>query len=263
MASISQDPPRPIEIQKANSTDRVFDLAVDKTKNPEFSAFDNVMWKVADHEKNIDSRLFTSVLRNPSLECIDTEKSIFRLTGFSGNTRLKTKVQPVLFGSNWKKAKAKFQAKLANYNKEVLKSKEKRKKAERMGSVTRTIQLAKFGTFNFDRLYHLKRKVQFNALFFIPALKKAFKKGWLIQGSQKIAIPYSRDGYYKFTFDPQVKNTVITFDEEGNLYEFTPDDFEDRAGQFPSEDQEYTFHMRATGVIVDDPDDLQDYLASL
>ncbi|MGB1039116.1 MAG: hypothetical protein ACPGYY_10770, partial [Bacteroidia bacterium] len=228
-----------------------------------FAAFDNVMWKLADQDTDVDSRLFSSVLRNPKLQCIDNAKSVFTLTGFSGNTKLKTKVQPVLFGSNWKKARVKFQAKMADYKAEVAVQKEKRKKVERMASVTRTIQLSNFGTFNFDRLYHLKRKIQFNALFFIPAIKKVFKKGWLIQGNEKIAIPYSRSGFYKFTFDPKVSNTVITFDEEGNLYEFTADDFVKNASSFPSEDQEYTFKMRETGVIVDDPDDLENYLASL
>lgn len=264
LASLMEDEPqRPIEIKKATSTDKVFDLAVDKNRNPEFAAFDNVMWKLADQESNLDSRLFSGVLRNPKLQCIDNAKSVFTLTGFSGNKRLKAKVQPVLFGSNWKKAKAQFQAKMTEYKAEVEVQKEKRKKVERMASVTRTIQLSNFGTFNFDRLYHLKRKVQFNALFFIPALKKVFKKGWLIQGNEKIAIPYSRTGYYKFTFDPKVDNTVITFDEEGNLYEFTADDFTKNAGAFPSENQEYTFKMRETGVIVDDPDDLEEYLATL
>jgi len=252
---------RPLEIKKASSTDKVFELAVNKKVNPEFASFDNVMWKMAD--ENSDQALFASTLRNPNLQCIDRSKSIFKLTGNVNRKEVEAKVQPVLFGSNWKAAQKKFQAKMAIYKVEHKKQVELRKKANRMGSVRRTMQLAKFGTFNFDRLYHLNRKVQFNALFFIPALKKAFKKGWLIQGKEKVAIPYNRNGYYKFTYDPQVKNTVITFDEEGNLYEFDDEDFEKLASLDLQAEDEYKFEMKKTGVIVDDTEDLTAYLASL
>lgn len=260
--NIAPEPAKPVEIKKASSSDLVFELAVDKKRNPEFSSFDNVMWKMADGSTS-NSELFANTIRNPELQCIDNAKSIFRLTGRANDKEIEAKVQPVLFGKNWKKAQTAFRAKLAGYNTKVQQIKEERRQADKMASVRRGMQLANFGTYNFDRLYHLKKKKQFNALFFIPALKQVFKKGWLIQGKDKIAIPYARNGSYKFTYDPSTPNTVITFDGDGNLYEFKSEDFEAITNSEIEESDEYTFRMKKTSYNVASVSDLKDYLASL
>ncbi|NNJ56805.1 MAG: hypothetical protein HKP14_11760 [Bacteroidia bacterium] len=260
--NLKELPPRPIEIKKASSNDFVFEIAVDKRNNPEFESFDNVMWRLAD--KNTESEsLFSTTIRNPNLECIDQEKSIFRLTGSANKKKIKTRVQPVMFGSNLKKAQAAFKVKLTGYKKALEQKKEEEAKIDQMGKFSRSMALNSFGTYNFDRLYKVRKKVQFNALFFIPALKKVFKKGYLIQGKKKISIPYSRSGYYKFTFNPKERNTVITFDEDGNLYEFRADDFESLQNTKLTKDDEYTFRMRETGIKIQNATDLKSYLASL
>jgi hypothetical protein len=260
--SIAPEPTKPFKIKKATSSDLVFELAVDKKRNPEFSSFDNVMWKMAGGSKS-NSELFANTIKNPELQCIDNANSIFRLTGRADDKAIDAKVQPVLFGKNWKKAQTAFRAKLTNYNAKVDEIKEQRRQADKMASVRRSMELANFGTYNFDRLYHLKKKKQFNALFFIPVLKKVFKKGWLIQGKEKIAIPYSRSGNYKFTYDPSATNTVITFDGDGNLYEFKGTDFNQITNSEISAEDEFTFRMRETGYKVTTEGDLKAYLATL
>ena len=81
-------PPQPIEVKKASSSDFVFELAINKEKNPELESFDNVMWRLAEKATETSS-LFNSTIREPNLECIDQEKSIFRLTGTSGKRKIK------------------------------------------------------------------------------------------------------------------------------------------------------------------------------
>jgi len=260
--SLTVVPQNPIEIKKASSNDQVFELAIDKNVNPEFENFDNIMWKLVNQNDNNDE-LFTSRVRNPGLECIDQAKSIFRLTGSVNSKKISTKVQPVMFGSNYKKAKSTFNSKLQKFKLAVEQRKIEEKKIDQMGTVYRTMSVSKFGTYNFDRLYKLRKKVQFNALFFVPALKKIFKKGYLIQGKEKVSIPYSRNGYYKFTFNPDERNTVITFDDEGNIYEFKPDDFRILENIKLGKNDEFTFNMKETGIKIHNETDFKSYLASL
>jgi hypothetical protein len=261
LENISDEPTRPIEIRKAKNSDLVFDFAINEAINPEFAQLEDVMWKLSeDAEEKV---AFNETIRSPRLECIDQAMSVFRLTGSTkSGKKINTRVQPVLFGSSWKKAQASFKAKLAKYNTAVETRKAEDARLDKMTKNTRNFIVSGFGVYNCDRLYKLKRKIQFDALFFVPALNKILRKGFLIQ-NKKNAIPYTSTSGYKFTFDPRATNTVITFDEYGNVYEFTEDDFKQIKKSTSIRSGVYTFKMRETNFQINSPDDLKDYLASL
>lgn len=261
LAELGVEPIQPIEIKKASSEDFVFDLRVDQARNPEFSYFDNVLWKLA--EEKTDKALFNENIRNPELECVDANRSVFRLNGKANGKAVQALVTPVLFGSSWQKAQSAFKEKMSAYQAAKKSRDEQLKSLDKMALVQRSFSINNFGLFNFDRISKLKRRVELRALFFVPAIKKILNRAYLIQGKDKIAIPYTFSPSFPFMFDPKAENHLITFDEDGNLYEFTSDDFENADFKNYNRSTEFTFRMRETDVIIDDQYDLDDYIASL
>lgn len=257
---------KPIAIQKASSSDFVFELAVDQSENPEFKHFDDVMWKLTDNTIE-DAQLFRQQIRDPNLTCIDRETSLYKLTGTAGGQKISTQVQPVLFGSNWKKAQARFNLKMTSY-KASLKEREKEKATlENMAKLQRNIQISGFGTYNCDRYTRMKlrKKISFKALFLLPAIQKAVNKAYLIikKEGQKEAIPlYSgQDGF--FIYAPHENNTLITFDDDGTLYEFTNADFERITAMNPKADSKQTLSLKATTYKIASQTDMTAYLDRL
>jgi len=158
LKELSPDPAQPVEIKKAETDDFVFDISVDQQNNPEFAHLEDVMWRLT--ESTEEDLAFNETIRSPKLECIDQSQSIFRLTGTSSSgTRINTKVQPVLFGRNWKRAQASFRAKLDNYKEAVEERRKERAKINAMAETSRNFSVSGFGVYNFDKLYKLRRKV--------------------------------------------------------------------------------------------------------
>ncbi len=263
---LGPEPTPPVQIQKANSTDFVFDLAVDSKLNPEFSTFDNVLWKLED-EKSVNKELFKNTISNPKLECVDRAKSTYLLTGMSKAKNVNARVQPVLFGSNWRKAQAKFNAKFGEYQAKIERRKKRENEMLRMAKFQRNLSISNFGIFNCDRFSRMKeqKKVRFSAVFLLPALKKTIDNAFLIikKGLNREAVPVSGLSASNFIYSPDENNTLITFDEDGNVYEFTNARFEEITSMNLRPTDEYSFKLKTTGVNIANQDDLDDYLDQL
>ena len=133
------------------------------------------MWKPSEGE-TVDRSVFSYQIHNPSLECIDEAKAVFRLKGQNTEgTVVNTKVEPVLFGGNWRKARARFQAKLSSYTQAVEERKKEAERVNKMGDLRRNLSISNFGIYNCDRLYKVKKAVSFKPLFFIPLIQKSCK----------------------------------------------------------------------------------------
>ena len=258
--SIPAEPIQPVNIQRAKSTDRVFELAVDKDRNPEFEGIDNMLWTSADNNFTFSPQ---STISDPELTCIDPEEGVYNLEGMSGGAPIEMKVRPVLFGSQYRKAKAKFNEKMADYTK----AKEERQKqvtrSEKMYQLQRNINLNSFGTYNFDRFYHLKDKISINPVFLIPVIKKAFDNAFIVIGKDKALIPFRGENGFKLTLSPTEPVTILTLDDEGNLYEFSNRQFSQLNFDRLESEGEYTFEMQQTGITVEDRNSLHNYLTSL
>jgi hypothetical protein len=259
-------PERPIEVKRAQSSDFVFELGIDKAKNPEFKAFDNVLWKLTDNTIE-DAQLFSETIRNPNLTCVDKEKSIFQLTGTARERKISARVQPVLFGSNWKKAQASFSKKLANF-KEAAKNKVNLvSRKNKMADLQRNLAVNEFGTYNCDRYSRMKgrKKISFKAIFFVPAISKAVQQAYLIikKGLKKEAVPIHGTAAQYFIYAPHENNTLITFDDDGNLFEFNAAKFEQLTAKNPRVDSEQTLAFSPTDYKITSERDLSAYLEKL
>ena len=259
-------PEKPLEIKKATSNDFVFELAVDKTNNPEFSHFDNVLWKLTDNTIE-DAQLFKQTIRNPNLTCIDRENSVFQLTGKSGGRKVQTKVQPVLFGSNWKKAQKSFNKKISSYKKSLEDKENLIKRQDKMASFQRSLSVNSFGIYNCDRYLRMKgrKKISFKAILMLPALQKIVKQAYLIikkkKGNEAVPLYGGTNGY--FIYAPHEDNTLISFDDDGNLFEFSNEEFMKLTAIRPRTDVKHTLNLQATAFKMTAERDVQAYLDQL
>lgn len=259
-------PQKPIEIKKASSNDFVFELAIDRTNNPEFRHFDNVLWKLKDNTIE-DAQLFEKTIRDPNLTCVDRDNSVFQLTGKVGSRKVQTRVQPVLFGSNWKKAQAAFNKKLKAFKESVANKEELEERSKKMAKFQRTLSVSSFGIYNCDRYLRMKgrRKISFAAVFMLPALQKMVKQAFLIikkRGKNEAVPLYSGANGY-FIYAPHENNTLITFDDEGNIFEFSNEQFKALTAQNPRADKEQTLNFNPTSFSVSSKRDIQAYLDNL
>ena len=264
--SFFPEPEKPIEIKKASSNDFVFELAVDKRQNAEFSHFDGVLWKLKDNTIE-DAQLFKQTIRDPNLTCIDRETSVFQLSGKVGTRKVQTKVQPVLFGSNWKKAQASFNKKLTAYKQGIEEKAVVERRKNKMAKFQRTLRVRSFGIFNCDRFLRMpeRRKVSFRAVIVLPVLQKIIKQAYLIikKRGQNNAVPVYTGGSNTFIYAPHEDNTLIGFDDDGNIYEFTNDKFKTLTAQKPSTESEQTINLQKTQFKVTSEREIQAYLDQL
>lgn len=261
---LGPDPIKPVAIQKAKSTDQVFELSVNKEENPEFADLDNVLWKTADNSA-IPEAAMQGDIRNPRLTCVDADRSVYHLSGYnSQKNSFSVDVTPVLFGSNYEKANKNFSSKMTTYLSKVKSREDEKKRIDMMADLSRSFVISGLGVYNFDRIYHLKRKVSFkSAVFFIPLLKKVFNKAYLLERKNKGAIPYTSNSGWNFMFDPKEDNVLISLDSDGHLYEFTTSDFENGDWDSVDPEKEFSFSMRNTDVVISSSADLRHYIESL
>lgn len=259
-------PEKPLEIKRAQSNDFVFELAIDKTNNPEFRHFDNVLWKLTDNTIE-DAQLFKQTIQDPNLTCIDRDNSVFQLTGKSGGRKVQTKVQPVLFGSNWKKAQASFNKKLSAYKKSVANKEEIAKRKNKMAQLQRSLSVSSFGIYNCDRYLRMpgRKKISFKALIMLPALQKMVQQAYLIikKKGKNEAVPVYGGANGYFIYAPHEDNTLITFDDEGNIFEYNNNDFMKLTQKRPRADAEYTLNLQPTAYKITAERDVQAYLDQL
>lgn len=259
-------PEKPLEIKRAESNDFVFELAVNKAQNPEFSHFDNVLWKLTDNTIE-DAQLFKQTIRDPNLTCIDRDNSIFQLTGKAGGRKVQTKVQPVLFGSNWKKAQASFNKKLKSYKEGVANKQDLVKRQDKMAKLQRSLSVRSFGIYNCDRYLRMtgRKKFTFKAILMLPALQKMVQQAYLIikkkKGNEAVPLYGGINGY--FIYAPHEDNTLISFDDEGNLFEFSNEDFMKLSAKKPGKDSEQTLNLHPTTYKITAERDVQAYLDQL
>ena len=259
-------PQKPLEIKKASSNDFVFELAVDKSNNPEFRHFDNVLWKLTDNTIE-DAQLFKKTIRDPNLTCIDRANSVFQLSGKAGDRKVQTKVQPVLFGSNWKKAQADFNKKMKSYKESVNNKEELKIRQDKMATLQRSLQVSSFGIYNCDRYSRMKgrKKISFKAIMMLPALQKIVQQAYLIikkkKGNEAVPLYSGINGY--FIYARHEDNTLVSFDDEGNVYEFTNDQFAQLTAKRPRADSEHTINLQPTAYKITSERDIKAYLDQL
>ncbi|MBR9861666.1 hypothetical protein GYB22_13155 [bacterium] len=258
---LPEEPVRPTEIQRATSDDQVFELAVNTNTNPEFEGIQNLLWRPADRGFTFAPQ---GAIREPKLYCLDREKSIYKLEGKVGKEDINMDVQPVLFGSNFRKAQAVFRAKLEDYT-EKFKEREKLKtRINKMAAFHRQMTVQSFGTYNFDRFMKMKNSVSLKPLFIIPAVA-ALKNAFLVIGKDKCLIPFrgSDNPSLEMMMNEKVPMDIITINEEGEIFEFTKRDFKNL--NFPEirRKKEYSFEMKPTGLKVTDRSKLETYIANL
>ncbi|MFT5156455.1 MAG: hypothetical protein ACI83I_000998 [Bacteroidia bacterium] len=259
-------PTQPTAVKKAVSSDRVFELRVDQKLNPEFRHFENVLWSLADGQEE-NKALFVQAIRNPRFTCINRKENIYRVSGEVREGKIfndiAVLVKPALVGKAWENANNTFKKMQEEYAAAMKRREKQELVATKMAGLQRSIRLAKLGTYNFDCIYHLKNKVQCDPEFLIEDQDLFTEQAWLIQGSKRIAIPYTSGGYYQFCFDPDTENTLITFDAEGRLYEFDEADFGKLTYSIMRSNKKHQFKFHPTDIVVTDPAQLTDYLASL
>jgi hypothetical protein len=259
-------PEKPIEIKKASSNDFVFELAVDKNRNVELSQFDDVLWKLNDNTIE-DAQLFKQTIQDPNLTCIDREHSVFQLSGKVGTRKVQTKVQPVLFGSNWKKAQASFNKKVTAYKQGLENKAEMERRLDKMATFQRSLKVSAFGIYNCDRYLRMKgrKKITFRAVLVLPVLQKIIKRAFLIikKKGQNNAVPVYTGGNGTFIYAPHEDNTLIGFDDDGNIFEFKNEKFKLLTAQRPVEDSEQTLNLDQTQYKATSPRDIQAYIDQL
>ncbi len=259
-------PEKPLEIKRATSNDFVFELAVDKTSNPEFHHFDNVLWKLTDNTIE-DAQLFKQTIRDPNLTCIDRDNSVFQLTGSARGRKVQTKVQPVLFGSNWKKAQSAFNKKLNAYKKNVADKEVIVERQNKMAKLQRSLTVSSFGIYNCDRYLRMpgRKKISFKAILMLPALQKMVQQAYLIikKKGKNEAVPVYGGGNGYFMYAPHEDNTLITFDDDGNIFEYSNNEFKKLTGKRPRADSEYTLNLQPTTYKITAERDVQAYLDQL
>jgi len=69
------------------------------------------------------------------------------------------------------------------------------------------------------------------------------------------------NGY--FIYAPHEDNTLITFDDEGNIFEFSNEQFKALTAQNPRADKEQTLNFNPTSFSVSSKRDIQAYLDNL
>jgi hypothetical protein len=221
-------PSRPIEIKKAGSNDLVFELAVDLVKNTEFKSLNSVLWRPSGKMK-YDESIFESEIVNPDLTCIDQDRSIFQLEGVSRGDVISMQVEPVLFGSSFKKAQQQFQGQLLAYQQARQQIEEMKQAQEQMMKFQRSLTVSQFGLYNCDRYRRFSKQVKRRTIsVVIPGLVAATSKIYLlvkngvnrVNQGQSIVVPYySQNSKYRITYDMTESNHLVLVDGKGTVYE--------------------------------------------
>lgn len=255
------DPVKPVEVKQAKSTDQVLDLTVDIDRYPEFSSFDNLLWKPQGEIANDD--ILTTSIRSPELTCVDVDKSEFELSGVVNGKLFKQNVIPVLFGKNFEKAQKAFKEKMKEYNKAVEEKEIEKKRLAKMGDFMRTARISNFGIYNFDRIIHKLDKVNFKPVFLIPALQKTFKKAFLLFSKDKAVIPYNDEFMPELMLSPSDPTKLVTIDEHGDVFEHDLKAFKKIPFKEVRKNKEFTFKMEDANINIADGDRFKAYLNDL
>ena len=258
------EPVEPIIPEKYDGKSSVLDLDVDYTYQPELKAFHGIMWQPEEDlskKKELTEQNWSKAEVNRS-----ETPGRYQLTFRNAKSKFTTWVKPVLSGSNYEAAMAKFQASMNDYAaaKEARKKREERLAKE--ADLLRSFQVSNFGIYNWDRIYKTPNAVKMVADFKVDGVDNvtlAEMTVFLITESDNAVVRYDARSRNMFNFDPNKENKMLAVLPDDRVAVFSPEDFKKCKFSFGNSPGSYTFHLKMKESVLASMDDLDDVIASI
>lgn len=123
---------------------------------PELKPFKKVRWQAVDPKRyaQFEEKLVSSVWNNIELEEVNAAGLVYNIVLSSKSKgKLTVQVRPVLEGKDYEKAMAKFNEKMANYEKLLAQRGLEEARLATQNDIYRTFNISGFGIYNCDRYY--------------------------------------------------------------------------------------------------------------
>lgn len=232
---------------------------------PELTDKRGIVWQYAGNDSKKDPAnnawIFERQWEDINLEGDGTD-SKYQLTLKEGNTSYSIPVYPSQKDQDYAAAKAAYDKKMAAYQavKETLKNRQA--VAQQNYEFVRSFQVQNFGIHNYDILYKRPNRMQLAADFNFEGLEnqdllKPMVTVYLITGDQRVVIPFSRNSWARFSFDPKADNKLVALLPGNRMATLSQKEFEAQLPQIRQSNGNYQFQMNLVDQPVESVADMQ------
>lgn len=262
---------QPIAPKKFNKNGTVLNLNVDYNKYPYLKEFNGVVWQYVGTDPKNDPKNNTWIHKKKwsslELDLIDPANSVFLLNITAGKKKYTANVSPVLSGAALKRAVAKYQKSLAEYNtkqaaiqRQIVQQQEVYAK---QASLLRSFQVKQFGIYNCDRyrgtegLFTLNWNVEFEngadnsqtIIYHVCKTDNTLIQFWA--------------GKDQFLYDPNKENVLLAVLADDKVAIFDRTDFDRIKKTGVSSGSNYTFKFRDVETKVTSAEDIDALIAGI
>lgn len=261
--SAARPPVKPVPFDR-NKPSLNFELSYDDF--PELKNKRGIVWQYAGKDSQKDPAnntwIFEKQWEDINLEG-DGTNGKYQLTLKADTTRYSIPVYPSQKDQDYAKAKAEYDKKLAAYQavRETLKNREAI--AQQNFEFVRSFQVQNFGIYNYDIIYKMPNRMQLAADFNFEGLEnqellKPMITVYLITGDQRAVIPYSRNSWARFSFDPKADNKLVAILPGNRMATFSQKEFEAQLNEMRRSAGSYEFQMNLVDRPIESVKDMQD-----
>lgn len=232
-------PEKPIEPQKFDKDEFVFDVDIDTRRNPELKELYGLMWQYNGPEgsktdPNTNKDITEKAWTNSYLNRIGDGN--FMLTLSNKKETLSIPVKPVMSQSNYEAAQKRFEEKMAGYDQALARKEEAKKKIDRAYTYTRSLSLSGFGIYNCDRFYKIPTKTVEPEY---TTTKGSLPEGSVIFMIAKEDIVIRMYDYSVLTYNPLEKNRLVAILPDERVLAIGAAEFKQYAG-----DENFRFQFK-------------------
>ena len=182
-----------------------------------------------------------------------------------GDTKYSIPVRLPLQEAEMQLAKAQFQEKLAQYQKDKALLADKENFAKRQRKFMRSMRIANFGFYNHDILWEKDDVLTLDADFNFGDFNEAALKNvmvYLITGDNRVVVSFSMEEWSTFRFSPKSDNKLVALLPGDKAAIFSKKSFQEQLPEMESSPNDnYVFQMEVKEDKIDDIDDISTLLS--
>lgn len=233
----------------------ILDVDLDTRKFPELQELEIVGWK--PKERLSEKSLRKLQMRNAKLRLVQTSTNELAIELITKKDTTNYLVEPYLV----EQAMVDSKSKLARMNEEMAEAK-KYEDAIEKSVVMRSIEIENFGTYNWDRIYKLPNVKQVVAHYDFPKrLSSKLISLYLISPDDNAVIKCDASGGNTVLFEPSRRNCWVAIFPDNELFVVSNEGFNE--ARVTENGDECTFTFEKTGIILQSPRDITNYLKVL